>query len=826
MKVFISYSHDSPEHVDRVLELSDRLREDGIDCRIDQYEQSPLEGWPQWMVNRVQEAGFVLVVCTQTYNLRFQGKEPKGKGKGAKWEGAIITQDLYEAEGKNRKFIPVLFHPDDSAHIPLILRGPTHYDLTTEEGYELLYRHITKQPRVPKPKLGKVKPMPPQERKQDFRAALWHVPYDPNPFFTGRESVLEELQKTLEAKGRAALTGLGGVGKTQTVLEYACRHRAEYEAVLWAKARSREALLSDFAEIARVLNLPAKDLEDQSLVVAAVKRGLEDSADWLLVLDNADDLGPAREFMPAGGSGHVLVTTRAQATGRLARVEIPKMEPEEGALFLLRRANIIPEDAPLDKATDADRAKAIEISKEMDGLPLGLDQAGAFIDETPSTPAEYLELYRTRGEELRARMSDLEMDYLYSVATTWSLSFEKVEAASPAAADLLRLCAFLAPDAIPEEILTEGADELGGDLGPAANDPLKLTEALREAGRFSLIRRSPTGKTLDIHRLVQIVLKDGMDEETRRLWAERAVRAVNQAFPDPEFEKWPVCDRVLPHAQVAAKVVQEWGFGFVEAARLLNQVGYYLYQRAQYAEAEPLLKRSLALYEKALGPHHPDVATSLHNLALLYHDQGKYAEAEPLYERSLAIREKALGSDHPYVAASLGNLGRLYHNQGEYAEAEPLFRRSLAIGEKALGSGHPHVATSLHNLAELYRAQGKYAEAEPLLKRSLAIGEKALGSDHPEVAASLNNLAALYHEQGRYAEAEPLLKRSLAIDEKALGSDHRDVATVLENYAVLLLDTNRETEAAKMEARARRIRRKREAKSAASSQQPVGKPES
>lgn len=114
-KVFISYSHDSPEHIDRVWELSDRLRADGIDCHIDQYEQSPREGWPRWMMNQIEQADFVLVVCTENYERRFRGKEEVGKGVGAKWEGAIITQELYDAEANNTKFIPVVFSSQDLA---------------------------------------------------------------------------------------------------------------------------------------------------------------------------------------------------------------------------------------------------------------------------------------------------------------------------------------------------------------------------------------------------------------------------------------------------------------------------------------------------------------------------------------------------------------------------------------------------------------------------------------------------------------------------------------------------------------------------------------
>jgi CHAT domain-containing protein/Tfp pilus assembly protein PilF len=245
-----------------------------------------------------------------------------------------------------------------------------------------------------------------------------------------------------------------------------------------------------------------------------------------------------------------------------------------------------------------------------------------------------------------------------------------------------------------------------------------------------------------------------------------------------------------------------------DVATSLNNLAFLYVRQGRYAEAEPLYQRSLAIREKALGRDHPDVAISLNNLAILYYSEGRYADAEPLYQRSLAIREKPLGRDHPNVAPVLNNLAAMYRNQGRYADAEPLSQRSLAIAEKAFGRDHPNVATALNNLAELYRSQGRYADAEPLYQRSLAIREKALGRDHPDVATALNNLALLYASQGRYADAEALYQRSLLIREKALGSDHPDVAISLNNLASLYDKQGRHADAEPRYQRALAIREK------------------
>ena len=147
-KVFISYSHDSPEHMDRVLALSDRLRGEGVDCRLDRYEQSPPEGWPQWCEDQVEKAEFVLVVCTGVFARRFRKEEEPGKGLGVTWEASVITQELYDGQGRNTKFIPIAFFAADFAYIPTPLRSATRYDVSFEGGYEGLYRQLSGQPAV------------------------------------------------------------------------------------------------------------------------------------------------------------------------------------------------------------------------------------------------------------------------------------------------------------------------------------------------------------------------------------------------------------------------------------------------------------------------------------------------------------------------------------------------------------------------------------------------------------------------------------------------------------------------------------------------------
>jgi tetratricopeptide (TPR) repeat protein len=258
-----------------------------------------------------------------------------------------------------------------------------------------------------------------------------------------------------------------------------------------------------------------------------------------------------------------------------------------------------------------------------------------------------------------------------------------------------------------------------------------------------LLRRNPNTKTLEIYQLVQTVLKQGMDQASRCLWAERVVNTVARVIPLGLYSTWPDCERLFSQANVCVNLIEKFSFESPEAARLLNNAGMYLYWRGRYADAEPLLERALAIREKVLVSEDPDVATSLNNLGFLYQAQGKNVEAEPLYQRALSIREKALRLEDLAVPYSLKRLAGLYQTQGEYGKAEPLYQRALTIWEKALGEQHPRLAWILDGLAELYYAQGEYAEAENRYKQALALREKALGPEHRDLAWILDGLAEL-----------------------------------------------------------------------------------
>jgi tetratricopeptide (TPR) repeat protein len=619
--------------------------------------------------------------------------------------------------------------------------------------------------------------------------AVWDMPYQRNRFFTGREEIFTALITALQTDRAAALTppqglsGLGGMGKTQTAVEYAYRSRAHYQAILWVRANSPAVLVSEFLRLATVLQLPARMQRDQRQVIEAVVRWLREHDDWLLIFDDVENPAHLDPFLPGTARGHILLTSRVSAFGGLAHsIPLVKMADEVGALFLLRRTERLALTAPLADAPAPERADALRITRDLAGLPLALEQAGAYIQSMGCTLAAYHTLLGERLAEILAERSP-QAEYPATVATTWALSFEKVAQADPACPELLAALAFLSPEAVPEEILTEGHVHLGELLGPKAADPLLWDGVIAQLLRFSLISRSADDRLFTIHRLVQAVIQDHLEPAVHYLWSIRVVQTVADIFPAVQFETWALCERYLLQAQTCASLVETWEMMFSNAARLLNQTAAYLRHRARYAEAEPLYQRAMVIWHKTLGAEHPHLAACMNNLGRLYEEQGKYQEAEPWYQLALDLWTQ-LRIEDERLAKTLNNLGQLYRLQGKFREAEPFYQRSLQLREQVLGPEHPDTATACRNLAWLALEQGQDLQAEQLLQRALAIGQRTQHAGHPDLATCLAVLADIASRRGQYDEAERLLAQVLAHSEQTYGQQHPETAVALNNLAL------------------------------------------
>jgi tetratricopeptide (TPR) repeat protein len=653
---------------------------------------------------------------------------------------------------------------------------------------------------------------------------LWNIPFPRNLFFTGQDNLFADLERVLQMDQSAALSqpqamsGLGGVGKTQLAVEYAYRHAQDYEAVLWIPAANQETLLSGFASLADLLHLPERHESDQQKRVEAVKRWLRQQSHWLLILDNADDLSLLPDFLPSGRlKGHTLLTTRAYALGGLAnRIEVDTLDQATGTLLLLHRAGLLPLEMPLEQAREEDRLDGQQIWHELGGLPLALDQAGAYIEETQCGLSSYLHLFRTHRSILLKQRGGVLRDHPDSVYTTFTLAVKAVIQRHSAAKDLLWVCALMHPDAIPEEIFLQGTGHLGSTLGVTCTEMQDWNALLGTVSAYSLLKRQPRAQTFSIHRLMQAVLQEHISEQERVQWTHRLTIALNHVFS--LSKRGTKYTRLIPHILNIEEYTHSWKNAPLELASLLDHTAGHLSWRAQFKQAESLYQRALQIREQALALEHPDVANSLNGLASLYSAQGEYEQAEQLSKRALYIQEQALGPNHPDVVSSLEALADLYSYQGKDEQAKLLYQRALHITEQAQGSDHPDVAilldelarfyigeeqaelyqraihifegqepggmfTSLVNLGVHYHRQGKNEQAEALYLRALHIWEKSTDSIDGTIVHS--NLSNIYCEQGEHEQAEQFARRALSICEQNAGLDHPNMAIPLTALAEL-----------------------------------------
>jgi tetratricopeptide (TPR) repeat protein len=779
MPFYVFLSHSSADET-AVEEIARRLAQDGIQAWLDKWNLIPGDPWQPAIENALAESGACAVFVGPSGFAPWQIEEMR----------AAIDLRVRDS-GRRFRVIPVFLpgaEPAERSSLPRFLAATTWVEFRSSlDDKDAFHRLIC----------GIRGISPGEGPKGKTAPRLTHnLPFRPNPAFTGRDAELKDLRKKLRRRGREAaiqvvvLHGLGGVGKTQLAVEYAWKYLRDYNAELWVKADTPESLEASLAALCEVLRLPESSEHEQAIQIKAMIGWLETHDHWLLIADNAD-IEPAAKavgnrFAP-NLSGHVLITSRiSEWPVNIQDVVLDPFSPDDATRYLLDRVARRRHNA-------GDQGAARLLAQELGNLPLALEQAASFIIEMRWSFAKYLEEFRDARPELINQHREGGTRYPASVAKTWSMTLDQL---SSLARTILRIAAWLAPDAIPRDVFSANKDVFSEALGERAElSDIAIDKALGELDRFSLIRL--TTETVSVHLLLQAVEQDSLGDEERKqflLWGTRLLYVFAPESPD-DVRTWDYWLPLWPHADTLLEHAKRNGVDLPPIAVLANLLGVLLQARAVYAQAEPLMRRALEIDEKHYGSEHSNVATDLNTLAALLQDTNRLAEAEPLYRRALAIDEKSFGADHPKVARDLNNLAVLLHETNRLGEAEPLCRRALAIDEKSFGPDHPKVAIRLSGLAGLLRDTNWPAEAEPLLRRALKIDEKHYDLEHPTVATRLNNLALLLKSTNRLAEAEPLYRRALAIDEKSFGPDHPNVARDLNNLAGLLHKTSRLAEA-------------------------------
>jgi hypothetical protein len=599
----------------------------------------------------------------------------------------------------------------------------------------------------------------------------------PRPaFLAGREELLAGLDARLTGVGAdgprvVALCGMGGAGKTSVALEYAHRHLAEVGVAWQFAAEDAAVLAAGFGELAAQFG--ARVLADARGSVAWVHGVLAAyQTDWLLVFDNAPDRVSVEAFLPPAGRGRVLVTSRNPNWPPGQVVDVPVLDTEVAAAFLVSRTG------------DADGQAAAGLAAELGGLPLALEQAAAYIRASGSSLVRYLELFRRRRGRLLARGEPT--GYSQTVDTTWSLAFTQLEQSARQAVGLLRLLACCAPEPIPVWLLLQPRPgpglphDLSGDvmavLLSLLEDELAVDDAMVALGRFSLV--IPAGNGLvSVHRLVQAVTLAHVSADVAAGWEQAAAALVEAAIPaDPELPaNWPVYAMLLPHARAVLDLTSG-GMG---------QIADYLGQSGSYPAARDLCRLIADAHaeDDAYGPEHPDTLVARANLAYWTGEAGDAAAARDQFAVLLPIQEQVMGPEHPRALADRGGLAIWTGAAGDAAGARDQLAVLLPIEERVLGPEHPDTVSTRHNLARWTGEAGDAAGARDQLAALLPSQERVMGARHPDTLTTRHELAYWTGEAGDPAAARVLFAELLPVRERVLGPEHPDTLAARGNLA-------------------------------------------
>ena len=657
------------------------------------------------------------------------------------------------------------------------------------------------------------------------RKVCWYVPFARNHRFVGRSSQLSELESKLFMEGyfqKVAITGLGGVGKTQIALELAYQTRSKRPgcSIFWVPATTAENVQQAYLEIGRQLQVPGiedKEVDVKSLVQSYLSD--ENTGQWLLILDSMDDfdmwfktmdIGSKQtrliDYLPTSSKGSMVLTTRTRKVAvEIAHenvVPVPQMDEGIGIQIL--------EKSLSNQTLLNDRRSVRQLLTQLTFLPLAIVQAAAYINKNDISFFDYLSLWDDTEENIIDMLSEnFEDERRYQdsknpIATTWLISFEQIRRCDPLAAEYLSFMSCVDPKMIPQSLL------------PPAERKKKMLDAIGTLTAYSFISRSSEGQSFDVHRLVHLATRNWLRVQDSLIgWTLKAVDRLAEVFPSHDSNNRTLWRAYLPHARLVLEscLIPRGAMGrlklleksalslysdgrytkareqLVQLAEIKGDVlgkenpntlysvswlAVVLRQEGRYEEAERLHRQALDGYEKVLGKEDLHTLESVYWLAVVLRDQGRYEEAEGLQRRALDGYEKLLGKENQSTLKSANELAVVLWRQGRYNEAERLHRRTLDGYEKVLGKEDQSTLASANDLALVLWGRGKYEEAEILQRRALEGYEKALGTGHPFTLKSVSNLAGVLWARGKYEEAEQMNRRALEGREKVLGNEHPD----------------------------------------------------
>ena len=603
-------------------------------------------------------------------------------------------------------------------------------------------------------------------------------------YFTGREKELRDINTAFK-DGKAVnftqtIIGLGGVGKSQTALEYAHRHSCEYvDAIWWIHAENKTTIFNSFESFAKKAGLYLEQNLDADKLGAAIQNWQESNSSWLFIFDNVEDEDVIKPYISKNYKGHILFTSRRRELRGIYQsktVDVDVLLPEDAKKLIRARLEN-------DKKLIKNKTDLSELVERLGRFPLALEQAAAYIWRSQIDCRGYINKLEEKGlEPLTNKLGEPMTDYKHTVTTTFMLSYT---ALSEGARQLFNLCTYMAPDDMPIYFFKKQADTFPKPLCDDLSDEDAL---IAELYNYSLVKR--TGDFLNMHRFVQEVGRE-QNKDDEHDWVYYCLEAAISVLPkiDVYSEKsvFVLFEQTVTHTEMIARYSGKFVADEQKAEKLgllyqLIAAGYF--NTAIYYKALEWHQKEKDVYEKVLGNEHQDTATTYNNMAVIFSKQGDYEKALEWHQKALAIRKKVLGNEHQYTATTYDNMAVDFSEQGDYEKALTYNQKALAILEKVLGTDHPNTAYTYSNMAVIFSKQGDYEKALTYHQKALVIREKVLGTDHPDTANTYNNMAVIFSEQGGYEKALMYNQKALVIHEKVLGTDHPDTAHTYSNMAV------------------------------------------
>ncbi|MFJ8828512.1 FxSxx-COOH system tetratricopeptide repeat protein [Micromonospora aurantiaca] len=588
------------------------------------------------------------------------------------------------------------------------------------------------------------------------REVVYNLP-PRNPCFVGRDIQLAAFENGLEERTSTVvqvLHGIGGVGKTTLSTEYAYRRLERYDLVWWIDAETPSMIGGQLTSLGVAAGW-VKTAADIPSALREVRLQFSRTDRWLLIFDNAEDPAALAQWVPQG-PGHVIITSRNPAWELVGDPVAVDPFSRAESVALMRRLS-----------PTLSSAEANDIAGRLEDLPLAVAQACSLMNETGMSAAEYLKELDRNGRDLLedGRLPTYPTPLTQVVVT----ALRRLEEESPVAVQLLEICSMMAAEPIPVELFSpEAAAVLEEPLAAQLQTTLGMRRTLGWISRYGLAQVD--GKSILLHRLVQLVISGSIEAERRPEIRRRADEVLANLCPadSKSTSSWELWDRLMPHL-LASDLVATRSTAMRSAA---HAVAWYLLERGELKRGQELAATLYEHWRVSLGPDDRQTLSAAHTLASALWRQARYAECQDMAVEVYRRSRRAFGEDQLLTLNAADHVASNLRILGKPQEARALHEDTLKRKARIFGEEHLETLGTAHNLALDLRALGRHEESLALNQETYVRRRRVLGDDHPHTLLSAYDVVIDLLAAGRTDEALTLCRETVRKRVEVLGREH------------------------------------------------------